>query len=112
MPLSSRPMGLTAGALLLSFALAGPAGADACDQPVTGVGRAANPLNYDPPKHYNMEKLAKGRAIAKWRTAVALKCAARSSLWWRAGNKKIACEGYAGGLGCEVTGTPGPRFWR
>lgn len=96
---------------MCSLALAGPAAAEGCRVATTGVGRAANPLNYDPPKHYNMEKLAKSRAIANWQSAVKAACPEASTLWFRALGKKISCDGYAGGTGCEATATPAKRLF-
>ena len=105
------------GAAVIILACAGmalghsAAGAEpACTSPLTASGRAAYPLNYDPPKHYNAEKLAKDRAIAKWRELVASKCPQSSNLWWRARDRKVDCEGYAGGTGCEATGIPSKRI--
>ena len=101
------------GVVILAVALAGPAAAEsACQAGITGVGRAANPLNYDPPKHYNMGELAKKRAIANWHEQVNAKCRHDSSLWFRARNKKIECDGYAGGIGCEATAIPARRIFR
>jgi hypothetical protein len=73
---------------------------------ISASGRAANPLNYDPPKHYDMEALAKARAIAAGRAAVRASCPGSSSTWDRAGQRSLFCEGYAGGLACEATATP------
>ena len=97
---------------LASLALANPAAADGCRRATTGSGRAANPANYDPPKHYNMEKLAKSRAIANWQEKVRAACSGASTAWLRARDKKIECDGYAGGLGCEATATPARKFFR
>jgi hypothetical protein len=107
------PNALALAALaLLSLGMATTAEADGCRKSTTAVGRAANPANYDPPKHYNMEKLAKTRAIANWQAAVRTNCPEASTLWLRASDKKISCEGYAGGLGCEATATPAKRLFR
>lgn len=102
----------TFGLAILAIALAGPAAAGPCSDGITGAGKAANPMNYDPPKHYNMNALARKRAIADWHEKVELKCPHESSLWLRARNKKIACDGYAGGLGCEATAVPARRIFR
>ncbi len=90
--------------------LAPAAAENTCMQSITASGRAANPLNYDPPKHYKAEKLAKDRAVAKWRELVAFKCPHDSNLWWRARGRKVDCEGYAGGIDCAASGTPAKRL--
>ena len=100
-----------AACAVLALTLAGPAFAASCSAGVTGSGRAANPLNYDPPKHYNAGVLAKSRAIADWRIAVAAKCPRASTHWWRATGKKLECDGYAGGTGCEATAVPARRIF-
>ena len=100
-----------AACAVLALTLTGPAFAASCSAGVTGSGQAANPLNYDPPKHYNVEKLAKQRAIAAWHEAVEAKCQHVSSHWWRARNKKIECDNHAGGLGCEATAIPARRIF-
>jgi len=90
-----------------------PAGAGmTCGASFTASGKAANPLNYDPPRHYNPEKLARDRAIAAWRAKVSQICPQVSNFWWRARDRKISCEGYAGGIGCEVSGTPATHIGR
>lgn len=113
MPKITRPSALAGTALLLVIACLAPAHAeDACLEPVKAYARAANPLNYDPPKHYNPERLAKDRAIARWRDEVASKCPRASNLWWRARDRKVECEGYAGGIGCDVSAIPAIRSTR
>ena len=109
---TSRPRVSLTVLALVSLAFASPAAAEGCRRATTGVGRAGNPLNYDPPKHYNAEKLARSRAIANWQVSVRAACPQASTLWLRASDKKISCEGYAGGTGCEATATPAKRFFR
>ena len=92
------------GATLLLVA-AEPAAASICANKVVGQGRAANPANYDPPRHYDMVKRARERAIAAWRAKVARGC---SSNWSRASKRNVDCEGYAGGTECTASATP-PR---
>jgi len=99
-------------ATLLALApTAASAEANACGS-ITATGRAANPANYEPPRHYDMNALARRRAIEAWRAKTAEACPRSSNIWWRARNRAIACEGYAGGLGCEATGVPAPRLFR
>ncbi|MBS0240920.1 MAG: hypothetical protein JSS20_02000 [Proteobacteria bacterium] len=91
---------------VLIVALAPMAAHAACEDGVTGRGRAANPQNYEPPKHYDMGALARSRAIADWQQSVRKKCPARSSSWAKAHRKDLQCEGYAGGTECTATGVP------
>jgi hypothetical protein len=100
-------------ALVVSAAAALPAAADpaACHDGISAMAKAANPMNYDPPKHYDAESLAKSRAISAWRSKVESLCPHHSSHWWRAHDKKVSCEGYAGGIGCDVSAIPAHRFW-
>lgn len=86
--------------------LAAPAhAAEGCGS-VSAQGRAANPANYDPPKHYDMESVAKARAVAAWRVTAARQCPASTAAWSRATGRSVDCEGYAGGLECTARGTP------
>ncbi|MFA5948653.1 MAG: hypothetical protein WC807_00050 [Hyphomicrobium sp.] len=93
-------------ALLTACCAAGPLQAAGCKTGVSALGSAANPMNYDPPKRYNMEALAKTRAIAAWRAEVRKSCPGHLSYWWAASKRSVICEGHAGGLSCEVTAVP------
>ena len=88
---------------LLVLAACTPASAhwSGCRDGVAAVGRMANGLNFDPPRHYDTERLARSRAITAWRQKVALRCPGRSTFWWRAYDKRVDCEGYAGGVACR-----------
>ena len=86
--------------------LAVPASAAAGCDSVSAQGRAANPANYDPPRHYDMEELAKARAIAAWRVIAARECAVSRAAWSKATGRSVDCEGYAGGLECTARATP------
>lgn len=66
-------------------------------------------MNYDPPRKYDMEARAKALAVADWRGKVGRQCSGASSDWAKAKNKKLECEGYAGGLMCSARGIPGDR---
>jgi hypothetical protein len=98
------PLPLTA--LLLALGVCSATAKDSCPGPIVASARAPNGLNLDPPQHYDTQKLARSRAIASWRREVAKRCPQSSTLWWRAHGKKIDCEGYAGGIECEVRGQP------
>lgn len=96
-------------ALLLAAGLAArpaPLTAAVCDAPFSATAHAANPMNYDPPKSYDMEELAKSRAIASWTAQVRSACKGAASDWTKASGTSLACEGTAGGLDCTATGTP------
>jgi hypothetical protein len=93
-------------ALLLAFGVSGAAANDECPGTIVASARAPNGLNFDPPQHYDTEKLARGRAITSWRREVAKRCPNSSTLWWRAHCKKIDCEGYAGGIECQARAQP------
>lgn len=77
-----------------------------CQSVISSEGRAANPMNYDPPKHYDMETLAKSRARAAWRQAVQSGCPGYSANLQKAKQRTDFCEGYAGGLSCTVNAVP------
>lgn len=107
----ARALALSAAAVC-AVALAHPAiAAPACKDGVTATGRAANPMNYDPPKHYDAQKLATTRAIEAWSADVRARCGSRSPHWWRATGKSIECEGHAGGTGCTATATPAKKVF-
>jgi hypothetical protein len=103
-----RLLPLTSIALLLALGVCSAAAKDACPGPIVASARAPNGLNLDPPQHYDTEKLARSRAITGWRREVAKRCPQSSTLWWRARDKKIDCEGYAGGIECQARAQPGP----
>ncbi len=96
---------LAAAALL---ALASSAFA-ACPATVTGQGRAQHGHNYDPPRKYDTEALARTRAISSWADRVRAECPGRAADWGAARNAKLACEGYAGGIMCEASAAPRAR---
>jgi len=77
-----------------------------CTVVVTATGRAGNPQNYEPPRHYDAEKLASARAIQAWQAKAAHQCPHYSNLWTRARNRKLDCEGHAGGISCQASATP------
>src|SRR4051812_26363478 len=89
---------LSLGAVL-AVSAAGPASAHSygCHDGFAAGGRTANALNFAPPRRYDTERLARSRAIAAWRQKVAARCPSRSTFWWRAHDKRVDCEGYAGG---------------
>ena len=98
------------GLLALSTAsvLAAPAYGK-CEGTVTGTGRMAHGHNYDPPRKYDAQALAKKKALADWSAKVKSGCPGYSHLWFRASQKRIACDAYAGGIGCEATAHPHKR---
>ena len=108
---STLTLALAAGTIL---ALA-PAPSDArpamCKGPVTGSATAKRGDLFDPPRHYDVEAVARQRAIEAWRKAVAEACPGASTDWQRAGSRKVVCEGVMGGLGCEATAMPARRWW-
>jgi hypothetical protein len=100
------------GGLLGALASCGPALADPawCEREVVGSGRIANGLNFDPPRHYDTQAVARQRAIAAWRDKVGVRCPHHSTFWWRAHGKSVDCEGYAGGIECEVRAVPARKL--
>ena len=99
---------LIATAVLAALTTSTAAFADpaACTTGITASGRMSNGMAYDPPRHYDAEKLARKKAIHAWHEQVEATCPHHSSRWWRASHKSIACDGYAGGIGCEATAIP------
>ena len=97
---------LGAAAVLALAATSALADAPACTTGITGMGRMSNGMAYDPPRHYDAEKLARKKAIRDWHEKVEAMCPHHSAWWWRAHNKSISCDGYAGGTGCEATAIP------
>jgi hypothetical protein len=97
---------------LLAVAASGPAPAHSysCHGGIAAAGRMANGLNFDPPRLYDTERVARSRAIAVWRQKVAARCPGRSTFWWRAHDKRVDCEGYAGGVACEVRAVPARKL--
>ena len=108
MPLMTRGL-LAASILALSPATLAHAG---CADGMTGVGRAANPSHYDPPRKYDVVELARTRAELAWLKAVKAECPGRSVIWLRSSGRKVECEGYAGGTECTVTAIPALSRWK
>jgi hypothetical protein len=81
-----------------------------CDRGLSATGRMPNGLNFEPPRIYDTTGLARTRAIAGWKHKVAAQCLQYSSFWWRAHAKHVECEGYAGGVSCEVTARPARKL--
>lgn len=98
---------------LLAVAASGAASAHSysCRSGISAAGRMANGLNFDPPRRYDTERVARSRAIAAWRQRVALRCPGHSTFWWRAHDKRVDCEGYAGGVACQVRAAPARKMF-
>src|SRR5262249_51693455 len=99
---------LPLSAFLVLVAAHGAASAQSvhCDGVVTASARAPNGANFDPPRHYDTEKLARSRAVTAWQKVVAARCLRHSPSWGRAHDKKMECDGYAGGIGCQASARP------
>src|SRR5437879_5740963 len=99
-------------AALLGVGGAAAAQTGQCSNAIVASARAPNGLNYDPPRHYDTEKLAQKRAVAAWQRTVAAACPRYSTSWSRAQEKTFNCEGYAGGISCEASARPARRMLR
>lgn len=99
-------------AALLAAATSGAASAHApqCHYGIIATGRMANGLSFEPPRRYDTQGVARSRAIASWRARVAARCPQHSTFWWRAHDKRVSCEGYAGGVACEVRAIPARKL--
>ncbi len=101
-----------AALLMLSANLAEAAPAyGQCDGVITGTGRASHGQNFDPPRKYNTERMARERAIANWSAKVRSSCPRSSARWLIASRKRVSCDGVAGGIGCEATAHPRRRLY-
>lgn len=86
---------LIAGVTVSALAAAAPAAADCVDGAgIVGHGRAANPLNYDPPRHYDMVARARAAAVAAWVARIEESCRHAIPDWRRATSRRLDCEGY------------------
>lgn len=83
-----------------------------CNASLGAWGRAPNGLNYEPPRGYDTVALARARAISNWKTRVRVACPDHSAFWWRAADKAVDCQGYAGGAACTVRARPALKFFR
>lgn len=88
------------------------ASAGRCDRSFYAQARVPNGMNFDPPQHYNATTVARSRAIGLWKMKVRTLCPDHSAFWWRAFEKDVACEGYAGGIGCRVAARPAHKIFR
>lgn len=102
---------LGALAVLAASTMFTPAQASYCERGFYAHARMANGLNYDPPRYYDARALARSRAIGIWKTKVRTYCPDHSAFWWRALDKRIQCEGYAGGVVCDIYGRPAHKFF-
>jgi hypothetical protein len=109
-----RTLAVVSLSALLAVAASGPAPAQSysysCRNGIAATGRMANGLNFDPPRRYDTERAARSRAIAAWRQGVAARCPTHSTFWWRAHDKRVDCEGYAGGVACQVRAIPARKL--
>ena len=104
-------LGLGACLALIANSAAALADPLQCEFGLHATGRMANGLNFDPPRHYDTLRQARSRAIAAWRQKVATRCPRHSTFWWRAYAKSVDCEGYAGGVSCQVAARPARKLF-
>lgn len=83
-----------------------------CESSFGAWGRAPNGLNYEPPRLYDTVATARARAISNWKMRVRVACPDHSAFWWRAADKAVDCQGYAGGAACTVRARPALKFLR
>jgi hypothetical protein len=95
---------VAAVALLSSDAMAGTPD---CKSVVSVSARAPEGSNLVPPQTYNTEDVAKKNAVKAWEELVAQHCPGFASQWNKAKAPQTQCEGYAGGISCEVSAQPG-----
>jgi hypothetical protein len=95
--------GVAAAAFLSSAAVA-----DTPDcKNVSVSARAPEGSNLVPPQTYNTEDVAKKNAIKAWEELVAQHCPGYAPQWNKAKAHQTQCEGYAGGISCDVSAQPG-----
>lgn len=109
---SLSALNLAAGAALLIGLTTTSAEAGRCDRSFAAQARVASGFNYDSPHTTDATKLARSRAIGLWKMKVRTLCPDHSAFWWRSFEKDVACEGYAGGIGCRVAARPAHKFFR
>ncbi len=99
-------------AVTLVLSLWGPAraaGNELCSSAVVGHGRSSHVEGSEDWKAYKgnvPDSLARSRAIKAWSAAVKSDCPKSSSLWMRAKERTVACEGTPGHTDCTATATP------
>lgn len=107
--LRSTVFGLcTAAAAMMLVSATAQAGR--CDRGFSAVARVPSGANFTPPRAYDATRLARSRAIRYWKMKVRTLCPDHSAFWWRAHDKDVACEGYAGGIACRVAARPAHKF--
>lgn len=102
---SLSALGLAACTALSIGLSASGAEAGKCDRGFYAQARA-------PSGTYDATALARARAIGFWKMKVRTLCPDHSAFWWRAFEKDVACEGYAGGIGCRVAARPAHKIFR
>ena len=106
---------LRAASVTLVLILAAASGtveaqASACGRSISASARAPNGANLVPPQYYDTQKLARSRASKAWQKAIRARCKGYSTSWLIARAKKVDCEGYAGGVSCQVSARP-RKIW-
>ena len=106
---------LRAASVTLVLILAAASGtveaqASACGRSISASARAPNGANLVPPQNYDTQKLARSRAIKAWQKTTGVRCNGYSTSWLIARAKKVDCEGYAGGVSCQVSARP-RKIW-
>lgn len=89
-----------------------PAHAGRCDRGFAAIARAPHAATANRPGTYDTTRLARSRAIRYWKMKVRTLCPDHSAFWWRAFDKDVECEGYAGGMACRVEARPAHKFLR
>lgn len=107
-----QALSLAASAMLLIGLSATTAEASRCDRGFHAQARVPHALAYDAPRPGDATALARSRAIGLWKMKVRTLCPDHSAFWWRAFEKDVSCEGYAGGIGCRVAARPAHKFFR
>ena len=101
-------------AALAAAALPAAAAPAACGQIVAGQGRHSRVEGSSDWKRHNGRvppRLAHDRAIADWQAKVKAQCPGSSTIWLRASNRKVECEGKMGGEVCKATAKPAGKLF-
>ncbi|MDX2204473.1 MAG: hypothetical protein NW223_17105 [Hyphomicrobiaceae bacterium] len=96
-----------AGAALLAAGATGARAQDSyCERGFYAHARSPYGATYD------ARAAARSRAIGIWKTKIRTYCPDHSAFWWRAREKRIACDVYGGGVVCDIFGRPAHKLLR
>lgn len=105
---------LAAFAMTAASSVTASADSTRCHHTISGFGRSSHVDGSTDWSRFGgnvPEGLARNRAILSWKSKVSKSCPGHTTLWWRAHEKRVECDGSAGHTDCTVFATPGRKWF-